>query len=132
MWKRIRSSKTATAIPVSRQLRFIATATAVVCMALLICMQTAMADPLDKPRADGIVGERYDGYAAMRKSGAPANVVALVRTINRQRRDYYKKLAQKEGVSPAEVGKVYANKIYQSAPRGYWFLSQSGQWQRKF
>lgn len=95
-------------------------------------IQTAQADPLDGPREAGIVGERYDGYAQVRVDNAPADVVALVRSINRQRRDYYKQLAQKENVSPTEVGKLYANKIYQSAPNGYWFLTQSGQWQRKF
>ena len=63
-----------------------------------------------------------NAMTVMRRSatinGAPADVVALVRSINRQRRDYYKQIAQKENVSPAEVGKLYANKIYQSAPNG--------------
>ena len=105
---------------------------AMVCAVLFASGQTAMADPLDAPRAAGLVGERYDGYAEIRDPSAPADVAALVRSINRQRRDYYDQLAKKENVSPAEVGKLYANKIFQSAPSGYWFKDQSGQWKRKF
>lgn len=104
----------------------------VLCVVFFAGSHAALADPLDGPRADGLVGERYDGYAQVRDQNAPADVVALVRSINRQRRDYYDQLAKKENVSPAEVGKLYANKIYQSAPRGYYFLTQSGEWQRKF
>ena len=107
-------------------------ALAILCTVFFAGSNAALADPLDGPRAAGIVGERYDGYAQIREDNAPAEVVALVRSINRQRQDYYKKLAASENVSPSEVGKLYANKIYQSAPRGYWFLTQSGQWQRKF
>ena len=100
--------------------------------ALLFCAQTALADPLDGPRADGSVGERYDGYAQVRDPSAPSSVQGLVRTINRQRRDFYERIAKQENVSATEVGKVYANKILQSAPRGYWFLGENGQWVRKF
>lgn len=105
---------------------------ALLCAVLVAGTQPALADPLDGPRAEGIVGERYDGYAELRVNNAPASVAALVRSINRQRGDYYKQIASKENVSLKEVGKLYANKIYQAAPRGYWFLTQDGQWKRKF
>lgn len=105
---------------------------ALLCVLLFAGTQTALADPLDAPRAAGTVGERYDGYAQVRDPAVSSDVAALVRSINRQRRDYYEQIAKKENVSSAEVGKLYANKIYQSAPRGYWFLTQSGDWQRKF
>ena len=99
---------------------------------LVLLVSPVMADPLDGPRADGVVGERYDGYAQVRVSSAPADIKALVRTINRQRRDFYGRIAQKENVSATDVGKVYAARIQQSAPRGYWFLTQDGSWVRKF
>lgn len=130
MLQTIRSSNPAPAA--SSSMVRIMTALAVFAAILFSGSTTVLADPLDGPRAAGIVGERYDGYAEIRQSNAPADVVALVRSINRQRKEYYQQLAQKESVSPAEVGKLYANKIYQSAPNGYWFLTQSGQWQRKF
>lgn len=119
MWKTIRSSKVLRGV-------------AVLCAALLLSVQTVLADPLDGPRADGVVGERYDGYAQIRDTSAPSNVKALVKTINRQRRDFYGRIAKQENVKASEVGKVYANKIFQNAPRGYWFLGQNGQWARKF
>ncbi len=119
MWKTIRSSKVLHTL-------------AMFGAALLFCAQAALADPLDGPRAEGLVGERYDGYAQVRDQSASGSVQGLVRTINRQRRDFYERIAKQENVSSAEVGKVYANKIFQSAPRGYWFLGQNGQWVRKF
>ncbi|WP_425406125.1 YdbL family protein [Hwanghaeella sp.] len=126
MLRTIRSSNPAAALVSA--LRVLA----IVCAVIFAASQPALADPLDAPRAAGLVGERYDGYAQLRDSNAPADVAALVRSINRQRKDYYDQIAKKENVSPTEVGKLYANKIYQSAPRGYWFMDQSGQWKRKF
>ena len=125
-----RSSKPVPAFVFS--LRALAIQCMLVCALLFAGAQTAMADPLDAPRAAGLVGERYDGYAQIRDSNAPADVAALVRSINRQRKDYYDQIAKKENVSSSEVGKLYANKIFQSAPRGYWFMDQSGAWKRKF
>ena len=119
MWKTIRSSKLLRSVPL-------------VLTVLLFLVPPAAADPLDGPRADGLVGERYDGYAQVRVGSAPGDVKALVRTINRQRRDFYDRIAKQENISATEVGKVYAAKIQQSAPRGYWFLTQGGSWVRKF
>lgn len=85
---------------------------------------------LDAPRAAGIVGERYDGYAVVR-GAAPPDVVALVNSVNAERRAIYAQRAAAQRAPIEEVGKVYAAEIMKSAPKGTWFLSESGQWTQK-
>ena len=104
----------------------------IITIALLFPLGLAHANPLDQPRADGLVGERYDGYAELRGSDVPSDVVALVRTINRQRRALYENVASQQQVDVTDVGKIYAAKIFEKSPNGYWFLGPDGNWKRKF
>jgi uncharacterized protein YdbL (DUF1318 family) len=85
---------------------------------------------LDAPRAAGIVGERYDGYAVVR-GAAPPDVVAQVSSVNAERRTVYAQRAAAQGAPVEAVGKIYAAEIMKSAPKGTWFLSESGQWAQK-
>jgi len=85
---------------------------------------------LDAPRAQGLVGERYDGYAVVR-GAAPPDVVALVNSVNAERRAVYAQRAAAQGAPAEAVGKIYAAEIIRSAPKGTWFLSESGQWTQK-
>jgi uncharacterized protein len=91
----------------------------------------AQGRPLDAPRAAGVVGERWDGFAEVRGAGASAEVIALVATTNDQRRQVYQKRATAESTSVAEVGKIYAKQILSAAPAGTWSLSQGGTWSQK-
>jgi uncharacterized protein YdbL (DUF1318 family) len=106
------------------------------CAGLLLCAlpMTAIAQSqsrlLDAPRAQGIVGERYDGYAVVR-GAAPPDVVALVNSVNAERRAIYAQRAAAQRAPVEEVGKVYAAEIMKSAPTGTWFLAESGQWKQK-
>ena len=85
---------------------------------------------LDGPRAAGIVGERFDGYAVARGSVSP-DVAALVDKVNKERHDVYAARAASENVPIDAIGKIYAAEIMKSAPAGTWFLSESGQWTKK-
>ena len=103
---------------------------------VLLCALPAVASAqsqsrlLDAPRAAGIVGERYDGYAVVR-AAAPPDVVALVNSVNAERRAVYAQRAAAQRAPIEEVGKVYAAEIMRAAPRGTWFLSETGQWTQK-
>jgi uncharacterized protein YdbL (DUF1318 family) len=79
---------------------------------------------LDAPRAAGIAGERYDGFAVARGSASP-EVAALVAQVNAERRAVYAQRAQSDKVS------IDALEIMKSAPPKTWFLSESGQWSQK-
>lgn len=85
---------------------------------------------LDGPRASGLVGERYDGYAVAR-AAVPANISALIDQVNSERRQLYAERARTEGVPIDAIGKIYAAEIIRSAPAGTWFFSENGQWTRK-
>jgi uncharacterized protein YdbL (DUF1318 family) len=91
----------------------------------------AQSRPLDAPRAAGVVGERYDGYAVVRDPSAPADIRTLVETTNAQRRQVYADKAKAEGVPIEEVGKVYAREILAQAPAGTWFQGPDGGWSQK-
>lgn len=91
----------------------------------------AHAERLNELRAAGVVGERFDGFAMVRDSGASAEVRSFVDRINAERRAHYESVARQENAPASEVGKVYANQIFRAAPRGYWFLTQAGSWRQK-
>lgn len=99
--------------------------------ALITGSSLAIADPLDGPRASGLVGERFDGFAVVRDPNAGGDVKALVKDINAKRRAFYSNIANQQNVSVSEVGKIYANEIFEKAPRGYWFLTSTGAWRQK-
>jgi uncharacterized protein YdbL (DUF1318 family) len=85
---------------------------------------------LDGPRAAGLVGERFDGYAVVR-GAAPADVAALVDRVNAERKAVYEQRAAADKAPVDAVGKIYAQQIMQSAPAGTWLLGEDGQWTRK-
>ena len=85
---------------------------------------------LDAPRAAGIVGERYDGFAVVRGTASP-EISTLVDQVNAERRAVYAQSAAKDRVPIEAVGKIYATQIIKSAPSGTWFLSEDGKWTRK-
>ncbi len=84
----------------------------------------ALAQSLDQLRASGAVGERFDGYAQALQSGA----AGVVDQINAKRRQIYAERAASEGVSPDQIGRVYAKQIFSKAPPGTRFLQQNGAW----
>jgi len=90
----------------------------------------AMAQSLDDLRASGALGERFDGYVAVRDAGA-AGAKKVANEVNAKRRSLYEQRASTEGVSAEAVGRVYASQIMQKAPRGTWFLDENGNWRQK-
>jgi len=82
-------------------------------------------------RAQGVVGERYDGIAVVRTPGAPAEVRQFVADVNAKRQQIYAQRAAQQKVSVDQVGRIYARQIYGELPAGAWFLDESGRWSRK-
>jgi uncharacterized protein YdbL (DUF1318 family) len=91
----------------------------------------ARAQSLDAVRSAGTVGERYDGYLVLRDGGASGAVKSLVTKTNAQRKALYEKRAKEEKAPVAAIGKIYAGQIMKKAPKGTYFLSESGKWTRK-
>jgi uncharacterized protein len=91
----------------------------------------ASAQSLDELRSQGAVGERYDGYAVVRASGASSQVQSFVANVNAQRRAIYQQRAKQQNVPADQVGRVYAKQLFERAPAGTWFLDANGKWVRK-
>ena len=97
---------------------------------LLVCalgMTPAAAQNLDELRANGKVGERFDGYAHARDS----NLAPFVRNVNEQRREIYEARATEQGVAIEHVGRIYARQIFEQSPAGTFFLSETNVWTQK-
>lgn len=125
------SSELVTSPARRRFVTLVLASTALACAALASAPRAwAETRLLDAPRAAGIVGERYDGYAVVRGT-APPDIVALVNQVNAERRALYAERAKAENTSIAAIGKIYAVEIMKSAPPNTWFLSESGQWTQK-
>lgn len=114
-----------------KQRRRFLTLLAVTLLAVTLGALPAAAQTLDQLRSSGAVGERYDGLAVLRDTGASAKVRAMVADVNAQRQKIYAKRAAEQGVPADQVGRVYAKEIFQNAPKGTWFLGEDGRWTRK-
>lgn len=92
---------------------------------------TVQAEDLEAARAQGVVGERYDGMVVVRDKNASAAIRNMVKDINAQRQKLYEQRAANEEAPLDQVGRVYARQIFQSVPSGTWFLQENGQWVQK-
>lgn len=100
-------------------------------LAATLVPSVAWSQSLDALRAQGIVGERYDGVAVVRSAGASADVRAYIDSVNAQRRKIYADRAAQQGVPVGQVARIYARQIYDKLPPGAWFLDESGTWRQK-
>lgn len=91
----------------------------------------AWAITLDEAKAQGLVGERVDGFLGAVVANPSAEVQALITTTNDGRRNVYRDLAQRNGITVEAVGIVSAEKLREKADRGEYVQSTSGQWERK-
>lgn len=90
---------------------------------------TAMALDLDQAKAQGLVGERQDGYIGQVSGGG--DVAALVSQINAERRAAYKNVATQNGIPISQVERLAAQKLIERAPAGTFVMDASGRWFKK-
>ncbi|MFZ4125970.1 MAG: YdbL family protein [Rickettsiales bacterium] len=100
-----------------------------VVIALLVLPVQAFALSLDEAKAQGLVGERVDGYLGpVVESG---EVVTLVKDINNQRRAEYARIAAGNGQPLDVIQKLAAQKAYEKTPSGFYVQSPQGGWVKK-
>ena len=104
---------------------------ALVVLGIVLMAAFAVAATLEQLRKDGSVGERYDGFVALRSKDTSAEIKDLIDGINAKRRALYQKDAQDEGVPVDQVGRVYAKQLYDEAASGTWFLTEDDGWLQK-
>ncbi len=102
-----------------------------VALLLMPAGDVARADALDDARAQGAIGERFDGFAEVRDPSAPPSTRTLVEDINAKRRKLYNEVSTREGTTIDAVGRIYARQIVGIVPAGTWILNENGKWTRK-
>jgi hypothetical protein len=97
-------------------------------IALIFASQAFAAD-LSQARAQGIVGEKLDGYIGAVKPSGDAN--AVVSDVNARRRAEYEKISKANGQPVSVVGKVAAENIINGLPSGSLYQAPDGSWKKK-
>jgi uncharacterized protein YdbL (DUF1318 family) len=89
------------------------------------------AQSLDAAKAEGLVGEKVDGYIAAVTANPSPEIQALIQTTNDGRRQAYADLAKRNGITVEEVGIVSAEKLQGNARSGHYIQMPNGQWVQK-
>lgn len=85
----------------------------------------------DEAKAQGLIGERSNGYLGAVKNPASAKVQALIDSINQKRRAAYKKGAAKAGVETKVFELRMGERLQQRAPSGHFIQLRNGKWKKK-
>ncbi|MFK7975599.1 MAG: YdbL family protein [Halioglobus sp.] len=93
-----------------------------------LCSFSAWALDLNEAKAKGLVGEVNSGYLGAVK--ASSDVQALVDDINEKRRNYYQKIAAKNGISLRAVEVRAGQKAIEKTAKGGLINTGEG-WEKK-
>jgi uncharacterized protein YdbL (DUF1318 family) len=99
--------------------------------ALALATAPAGANPLAEAKAQGLVGERIDGYLGVVDANAPASLRAQVEDINARRRERYAEIARNRGVPIEAVAQIAGERLIAEAARGELVMGADGGWRRK-
>ncbi|GJM14217.1 MAG: hypothetical protein DHS20C12_26200 [Pseudohongiella sp.] len=99
------------------------------CLALFIPLSFALT--LQEAKSEGLVGELRNGYVGLVVESVPAEVMAMVRDVNNQRRELYQQIAQENNISIEQVGALAFEKAIEATPSGQYLQNASGAWQQK-
>ena len=97
----------------------------------ILGVSIAVASPLTKPKADGLIGEQANGYIGLVKQDVPADIKKLVKDVNAKRKAGYQKIAAKQGTSLSDVEKVGGNTAIEKTLRGNYIRNAGGSWRKK-
>ena len=78
----------------------------------------------------GVVGESATGFLAVRGTLTDEEK-RNVEAANRDRKTIYADLARRQKLSPEEVGRREAKRIFGAVKRGTWLLDENGCWSCK-
>ena len=98
---------------------------------MFVLLNTAFAADLTSAKQQGWIGEQSNGYLGLVKSGAPADVAALVGDVNSQRKAQFAQIAAKNGIAVEEAAKVFAREAAERTVPGNYVQTPAGAWVRK-
>jgi len=99
------------------------------CMLLLVPLSFALT--LQEAKNDGLVGEQRNGYVGLVTDSAPAEVTALVRDVNNQRRELYQQIARQNNLTVEQVAALAFEKAVEATLAGQYLQNAAGGWVKK-
>lgn len=100
-------------------------------LAVLMVSTQAWAIDLASAKAQGLIGERNDGYLGYVIKPASAEVKVLVQTVNNLRKASYQKIAGSNGLSLSQVSVLVAKKTSSKTTTGNFYQNAAGKWIKK-
>lgn len=100
-----------------------------VALGLLAMASPAFALSLHEARADGVVGEKMDGYVEVLKKSPEA--VALVQDVNQKRRQEYARISAENNQPVDVVAKLAAEQIINKLEPGEYYQDAKGNWKTR-
>ena len=91
----------------------------------------AFALSLNEAKAQGLVGEKIDGFVGAVVADPSGEVRDLVEEVNRQRRQKYDEVAKERGVPLDAVAKITGEKQLERTPAGQYVAGADGRWRQK-
>ncbi len=91
---------------------------------------TSFASELTTPKANGVIGERFDGYLGIVKS-APDNIKALVKSVNNKRKARYKEIAKKRQQPLNKVELIAGTAAIKKTKSGNYIFIKGKGWKKK-
>ncbi len=85
-------------------------------MGLIIGAHTLAAN-MSQAKSAGWVCEQDNGYARVANPSAPADVHAMVNSVNGKRKAEYERIARNNGVAVDQVARLTAQKVIGAAPQ---------------
>ena len=98
---------------------------------LFLFSAPAFALSLDEAKAQGLIGEKQNGYIGAVQPGASGEVNAVVNDVNQKRTEKYFEIAKKNGTELAAVEALAGKKALEATPPGQFIQGPSGQWMKK-
>lgn len=86
---------------------------------------------IDRARAEGVIGERHDGYLGFVTGTASDEVRRQVGKTNIKRRVLYGEIAAKRGVTRQDVGTAAGCEIFSRLGVGDYYQLDEGSWRRR-
>ena len=86
----------------------------------------AFALDLHEARAQGLLGEQWDGYVGIVASPTP-ELEKLTADVNAKRKAHYQQIAQRNGTQLEAVAALAGKKLVEGAPSGQ-FVKTNGGW----
>ncbi len=124
------SAKTATCFRGDQIMKQLLKSIAVL-LVVITFIPAAFAVTLQEAKEQGLVGEQRDGFVGLVVDSAPAEVTALVRDVNNQRRQRYQQIARENGISVEQVAAIAYERAVEATQPGHFVQLPDGAWVRK-